>query len=411
MTKPKTKSKTKPAQKHSRWRKLIFIALIVIGLALIAYWIAFWLVQPPRPGKFYNTPDNLPSQPGTLIRSEKVKTDVANADAYRVLYSSRDINDLPIAVSGLVVVPRSTAPEDGFPVVGWAHGTSGIARRCALSLAQESITEFHSVAEALIKEGYIVAATDYPGLGTEGPHPYLIGKSEAQAVLDSIRTVANHPEWDAASQFALWGHSQGGHAALFASHYAGSYAPELDLMGTAAVAPATELTALLRDDIHTPVGKVFGSFALKSWSELFDEAHLDKIVRPADVPYVDLLAKDCLGTKSQGLVILPEVELMSSDFLQHDPTETEPWASIIRDNSVPTDGVGGPVILLQGSDDTVIDPRISQEWAAKFCQHDASLLLKEYAGKDHLSVFPASLPDAVNWIKDRFAGQNPPSTC
>ena len=31
----------------------------------------------------------------------------------------------------------------------------------------------------LLARGWVVVATDYPGLGTPGPHPYLVGQSEA----------------------------------------------------------------------------------------------------------------------------------------------------------------------------------------------------------------------------------------
>ena len=43
------------------------------------------------------------------------------------------------------------------------------------------------------ENGYAIAATDYPGLGTPGPHPYLVGDSEARAVIDSVRAARSFP--------------------------------------------------------------------------------------------------------------------------------------------------------------------------------------------------------------------------
>lgn len=86
----------------------------------------------------------------------------------------------------------------------------------------------------LLKRGYAVVAPDYPGLGTPGPHPYLVGESEGHAVLDAVRAARNAPEAHAGQRFAVWGHSQGGHATLFAGLLAQSYAPELQLVGVAA---------------------------------------------------------------------------------------------------------------------------------------------------------------------------------
>jgi hypothetical protein len=39
--------------------------------------------------------------------------------------------------------------------------------------------------------GYVIAATDDQGLGTPGPHPYLVGDSEGMGALDSVRAARN----------------------------------------------------------------------------------------------------------------------------------------------------------------------------------------------------------------------------
>ena len=103
----------------------------------------------------------------------------------------------------------------------------------------------------MVRDGYVVAATDYPGLGTPGPHPYLVGLSEARAVIDSVRVARSLPGAGGGNRFIVWGHSQGGHAALFTGLIAKSYAPELSLLGVAAAAPASELADLMDDDLST----------------------------------------------------------------------------------------------------------------------------------------------------------------
>src|SRR5690606_37645715 len=96
----------------------------------------------------------------------------------------------------------------------------------------------------MLSRGFIIAATDYPGLGTVGPHPYLVGVSEGRAVIDSVRAARELREAHAGDRFVVWGHSQGGQAALFTGELSASYAPELKLLGVAAAAPATDLTKL-----------------------------------------------------------------------------------------------------------------------------------------------------------------------
>ena len=144
-----------------------------------------------------------------------------------MLYTSTDPEGAPIAVSGVVVAPDGGPPEGGWPVVAWAHGTTGVDRRCAPSIdyPESGLVRVPELDE-LVAAGTVVAITDYPGLGTPGPHPYLVGESEGRAVLDSIRAARALLGTDAVSSTAaIYGHSQGGHASVWADQIAGSYAP------------------------------------------------------------------------------------------------------------------------------------------------------------------------------------------
>ena len=122
----------------------------------------------------------------------------------------------------------------------------------------------------MLAPGYVVVATDYPGLGVPGIHPYLIGVSEGRAVLDSVRAARALPDAGASNRFAVWGHSQGGHASLYTGELAASYAPDLKLVGVAAAAPATYLAELFDADSETPTGKELTAMTIYSWSKLYN---------------------------------------------------------------------------------------------------------------------------------------------
>jgi secretory lipase len=156
---------------------------------------------------FYQaSPEEIAGPPGTLIRQEPMLGAPDGAAAYRVLYRSTNPEGGPIAVSGVIIVPTGPAPEGGRPIVAWAHPTTGIVPRCAPSLA---VFIFQQIAGSreMVERGYAIAATDYPGLGTPGPHPYLVGNSEARAVIDSVRVARLLPGVGSASRYAVWGHS------------------------------------------------------------------------------------------------------------------------------------------------------------------------------------------------------------
>ena len=154
-------------------------------------------------------------------------------------------------------------------MVTWAHGGGGLADMCAPS-KQPDIASGASGAgigyprslipmlQTFLDAGYVVAATDYEGLGTPGLHPTLVGESEGRGVLDAARAARGLKAAAAGSKALVFGLSEGGHSALFAGELAASYAPELHVLGVAAVAPATAIEQTLR---------LFGSFS--ALNELF----------------------------------------------------------------------------------------------------------------------------------------------
>ena len=183
----------------------------------------------------------------------------------------------------------------------------------------------------MVQRGYIVAATDYPGLGAPETHPYLVGESEARAVLDSVRAARELT--GAPARFAVWGHSQGGQAALFTGMLAKSYAPELDLVGAAAAAPATELGTLLADDIDTNGGRNLTAMTLWSWSRIFN-APIDRVVDPSAMSVVDRLAGECIESIYDILRRRGPTRLLTQSFLsEKDFYRTEPWRALMTKNT------------------------------------------------------------------------------
>lgn len=379
--------------------------LIVVGLTSCG------LGNAPR-DDFYDPPSPLPAgPPGTIIRVEPLPFVPAGARGWRVLYRSTQPDGSPLAVSGVIYAPDEPAPAEGRPVVVWAHPTTGIARDCAPSqLAFLLPWRIAGFADFLAR-GYVVAATDYPGLGTPGPHPYLVGESEGRAVLDSARAAALLPEAGAGRTVAVWGHSQGGHAALFAGQLAPTYAPELTLVGVAAAAPPTDLATLFALDIGTTIGRLLGAMALVSWSEVYPDADFRRLVRPEAVPLMEAVARTCVRTAPGLLLAALPAWALGDDFLVQQPQDVEPWRSLLAENSPGAAPLRAPLLVTQGTDDDIVWPWVTEAYVADRCRDGEIVALLIYPGLDHAFAGQASAPAVADWIADRFAGRPAPTTC
>jgi acetyl esterase/lipase len=360
---------------------------------------------------FYQTSEaEIAGAPGTIIRQEPMFGAAAGAASYRVLYRSTRPDGAPIAVSGIVIVPAGVAPAGGWPIVAWAHPTTGIVPRCAPSLAMFVFQQIAGSKE-LLEQGYAIAATDYPGLGTAGPHPYLVGVSEARAVIDSVRAARSFSGLQTSDLYAVWGHSQGGQAALFTGMISQAYAPELKLVGVAAAAPATDLATLMTDDLNTTGGRNLTAMTVWSWARVFD-APIGSVVAPAAMPTVDRLATECIESVYDMLMREETSKPLARDFLTvTNPATLEPWHSLLVRNTPGVLPPELPVFLAQGSADQLVRPQVTQSYMEKLCEAGSRVRMLVMPNVSHGFAGRDSAGTAVGWMADRFAGQPAPSDC
>jgi acetyl esterase/lipase len=386
------------------WFSLAAMTALAIGLSL-GSWSERLAVYDLKPGE-------IRGEPGSLLGVWPLgRGRPGGSDAFRILYRSTGLDGEPIAVSGAIFIPPGPAPERGRNIIAWAHPTSGVVEACAPSLLPELSDTIWGLAD-MLAQGYVVVATDYPGLGVPGQiHPYLIGESEGGAVLDSVRAARALPRSGASNRFAVWGHSQGGHAALFTGELAASYAPELELLGVAAAAPATYLIDLFEAEKSTPIGKEITAMAFYSWSKLYNEP-ASSLVEPAAMGMFNKMAHNCIES-IQELVAIEKAEkpLEWVKFLKTDPAEIEPWRGIMQRNTPGRAPAGAPVFIAQGTADPTVRPDITEKFAGALCQQGAQVRFVSLKGVNHIFAAKASVGQALAWMGDRFRGVPAPSDC
>ena len=391
------------------------VAALALALGGAALAIGVRRAQPPAPGPFYTAPMPLPAAPaGTVLRSEVMDGFFPGATAYRVLYLSTSYDQTPTVVSGIIIVPNTPAPLGGRKVVAWTHGTTGVAPNCAPSLlaGAEYAGALPGLA-AFMEAGYVVAATDYQGLGTVGPNPYLVGNSAGMNALDSVRAAQHLPEANAGTDFVVWGESQGGHAALFTGQLASTYAPELHLRGVVASAPAADIENLFKTKTENPdaVGNLLISMAITSYAAVYDDARLDQIVLPAARPLVRSIAENCIQNPEQIQASLPAALLLNMAFFSAPPLEIEPWKSLLDENTPGGQRTSAPILIAQGANDPIVSPAVQAQFVKKLCATGDTVEYRLYPGIGHLTIARDTWPEVVQWIADRFANRPTSATC
>jgi pimeloyl-ACP methyl ester carboxylesterase len=362
--------------------------------------------------EFYTLPYDLPTgDPGEIIRSKPLLSAPAGSRAWRVLYHSTDLAGEDIAVSGIVVIPDLPAPLEGRTVVSWGHPTTGSAAKCGPSLAKDPFQLVEGL-DNLLLAGYAVVATDYQGMSLPGASSYLLGVTEGNNVLDAARAGRNLEGADIGTDVLLWGHSQGGQAALFAAQQAAEYAPELTVRAIAVAAPAATLTTLMSDDIIDVSGVTIASYAIPAmmaaYADRYSQEEMAAILTPAALEATPTMAAMCLLTENDELHAIADP--LIGGYVTSDPSTTEPWKTILTENSAGGSPLGVPVYVAQGLDDTLVIPTATADYVRDLCSAGESVQFEEFTGTTHGLIALTAVPSVLQFFAGALAG-SAPSNC
>ncbi len=390
----------------------IVTAAIVLVVALVLGGVSAKLHEgAPVVTGFYSSPAHPPSRPGQLIRSEPYTNHIpATATAWRILYTTTRANGRPAVASGIVVVPKGATGS--LPVIAWAHGTTGVAQKCAPSIVSSGLEAgaFYMLPQVL-ESGWALVATDYVGLGTAGPHPYLVGDPEARSVLDAVRAARQLRGVDLSRNTVVWGHSQGGGAALWTGKIAPTYAPDVNVLGVAALAPASDVAGLVGNLANIPGGSIFASYVVTGYSDTYPDVKFGDYVKPTARATVRALASRCLSEPAALASVLASITTGMSVF--DGPLGRGALARRLAEN-VPTGRYTMPLLVAQGEADTLVLPSVQAKFVGELCDGGANVAYRTYPGRDHVPLVEADsplVPDLLAWTKQRFARDPQMSGC
>jgi acetyl esterase/lipase len=359
---------------------------------------------------FYTWAGDIPEAPGKMLRTEPLNPVLGlsgAAEQFRILYTSTDGagDRTPVVVSGAYFVPKGTAPARGWPLLAWAHGTTGLADVCAPSWTRRSQRDA-AYLNAWLAQGFAIVATDYQGLGTPGFHPYPVVRSHAYSVLDSIRAVLKGFP-GIANRIVVVGQSQGGSATFAALGEASGYAPELQILGgvatgvpyrAATVRPEPGSPAQPSDQADRTVA--YSLYTAIVLLKIDPALTPDKLISGRGLPLLETARTTCVGQMFR---------LATGAGLNRGNTLTPGFFSAAIDHlplfKFSTVRLPVPIFIGSGDQDRDAAPSRQLALVRDACAAGSVVEAHLYAGLDHSATVNASLKDSVPFVRKLIAGE------
>jgi pimeloyl-ACP methyl ester carboxylesterase len=327
---------------------------------------------------------------------------------WRILYATT-VDDSTPATAVATVFAQTDPPAGPRPVITWEHGTTGLLQKCMPSLVSAP-TEDIPGRDRIVMAGWVMVATDYSFAEKGGPHPYLIGEGEARAALDSVRAARQMSELTLDERMVVWGHSQGGHAALWTGIVGPRYAADLEILGVAAIAPAANIKNILA--MNVAVDKRFGPYLALSYSRFYPDITFEQAVRPEALDAARQIVNLCEFVPPED----PErIEALAATFDGPALATSSNKALQARLEQNTADGpIQAPVVIAQGLSDIVVPPSATDAYVEERCSAGQRLEYWTFAGRDHGTIVQPGTPLEellIRWTMARFANEPPASGC
>ncbi|WP_394828146.1 lipase family protein [Pendulispora albinea] len=376
-------------------------------------------VVPPSQDPFYDVPSDVARYaPGAVIQSREIVPKWAlgtlpAVHAWQVLYRTNDGEDAPTATVATIVIPNEPWRGPGTrPLVSYQSAEDSVGIDCAPSYSWrngifaglgEPLADPLAVAPALLA-GWAVVVPDY-----EGPKGMFgVGRMAGHGVLDGIRAALSFaPDGlNEGTKVATLGYSGGGLATGWAAELQGSYAPELNYVGSATGGTPAKLLDVVkwltgpgRYAAGLGAGGIIG--ILKQYPEL--KRFLNDKGRAMFQKYENACALQLVA----GLPFADIQQYTSSPDLFAEPDVV----AAAERQSMGRQAPKAPMANYHGIIDEVVPFAQSKRTVKEWCAGGATIKVDWPLLAEHgLGVVPWYL-DGYQFLHGRFAGKTPVNDC
>jgi pimeloyl-ACP methyl ester carboxylesterase len=211
-------------------------------------------------------------------------------------------------------------------------------------------------------------------------------------------------------RMVVWGYSQGGHAALWTGIVGPRYAPDLEILGVVAIAPAANIKNILA--MNVAMDKRFGPYLALSYSRFYPDIRFEQAVRPEALDAARQIVNLCDFVPPEDS---ERIEALAATFDGPALATSSNKALQARLEQNTADGlIQAPVAIAQGLSDTVVPSQATDAYVKERCSAGQRLEYWTFARRDHFTIVQPGAPLEellIRWTMARFANEPQASGC
>lgn len=366
----------------------------------------------PTADAFYTSPASselAAAAPGTVLRYRALPAASLGSslkEGWQLMYRSANTKDEPVAMVTTVLIPKA-APATGRKLLSYQSFYDSLTLDCSPSgqATSNSLLE-KTFFQTALNKGFVVTMADYEGLQSQ----WIVARNSGHGVLDGIRATLRFTKsgLNASTPVGMLGYSGGGFATAWAAELAGSYAPELNIIGAAEGGlPVNPINVAKKVDGTFWAGAYLG--AVVGLSRGYPEVKVEDYASAQGVEAIKDIGKRCLtGTPN----LLTAYAYKKGSQLLKDPNflDLPLMQAINKENTMGQFAPKIPLHIFESIGDQLMPIADVDALAAFYCANGSTLQYKPVSGTDHV-LGALGLSGGWTYLQDRFDGKAAPSTC
>lgn len=366
------------------------------------------------------------AQPGEILAARQVNLAnfwliPLNVRAWQLSYRSTNTRGEPIPAVATVIVPYRPAPSGERALLSFQMAEDSLSQNCAPSytLQMGSLPnplnpvislEFVEV-QAMLQLGHAVVVPDHQGPGAA----YAVGPLGGRITLDAIRAAENFAPAGlsgAQTRTALWGYSGGAIPTAHAAELQPAYAPELNLVGSAAGGLLADIRAAIdyNNGTSTFGGAVLGGLlgVAREYPEVnqFVERYMNPLGKAVRVVHEG----QCVALQ---FAAFPFVNIKGLFDYPGDPMRAPEIQRVLDELTLGHRGTPAtPVLIYQAPLDEVMPVNAVNKLYDTYCTDpDAKVFYTRELFSEHGIAAAAGAGSVAMWLNDRLNGVPAPPGC
>ncbi|MGW0017286.1 lipase family protein [Rhodococcus sp. NPDC003382] len=303
--------------------------------------------------------------PGTLLRHRPVTVQVygvqpGHVTAHQLMYVTTDFDGSRTVATGILMLPEDGTPPQDRRLIGYSEANDSLGPNCMPSTqwtggnqTDPSLFSALGPVAQMFGRGWAVMMSDTANDGDTAPNGFSIGRFSGPATLDGLRAAIALPDAGFAPDVpvGIFGIAGGGVAAGFAAEMAGTYAPELNLVGTVLQAMVVD-SATFERTADGGIGSGFVFANSLGFAAKYPEIDLDAELTPLGRAAADLFHSTC-----QGLYLMFPFVPLSALYANGRPADNPAFARAYAENTLgtrPHEIPTAPVLITSCRDDFLV---------------------------------------------------------